>query len=92
MTQDENNLKLFINKIENLYFAINEKWINDPRYNKFNLKKTLIKDFQNNLKLLTTIINYREFLNENIDNLLELQDDQLTNISWRVKTQDSIQY
>lgn len=92
MTQEEKKLILFINKIEKLYCEINNKWIEDHRYYKFNLKKTLIINFQYNVILLNTITNYREFLNENTDKLLEIQDNQSNNITWRVKAQDSIQY
>lgn len=67
MIEELENLIEFIQKE---YREITEKWENSIYYSKINWKNTLVFNLLENKELLDAIICYRDFINENIIQLL----------------------
>ena len=89
----EAELKKLIFLIQQQYDYINEKWINDSNYFPINMKRKRVDDVYKDETLLSNIINYRNFVNDNNTNMVELIQKQ--NFSYpvtaRVKALNSVQ-
>lgn len=73
---------------------INEKWIEDSNYFPLNMKKKRVEDVYKDESLLLYVFNYRQFINDNVSDIVnEIQTQHFTNIvNTRVKASNSIQY
>lgn len=87
-------LKELIIFIQDKYDEISKEWENNNEYMQLNMQKYQVKDMHNDDKILTYILNYRNFINERateiIDSIQTL--DATNNVRCRVKTLNSIQY
>lgn len=88
-------LENLINFIQTEYIVFNEKWQQSMYYSRINLKNNSVYKLVNNEKLLNSIFNYREFINEN--NIQLLMDFKQYNtdrakINIRTKTKNSIEF
>lgn len=88
-------LEKVINFIQTEYIAFNKKWQKSDYYTKINLKKNQVCDLLENEEMLNTILNYREFINEN-NIQLSLNFKQFNNekvkVNIRAKNKNSIEY
>lgn len=87
-------LQKLINLIQTKYDYINEKWKNSMNYFPINMKKKRVDDVYNDENLLLYIFDYRNFINENIADMVSMLQNQgfLNVVSTRVKALNSIQY
>ena len=58
-------LDVLIIFIEQEYKRLSNKWKKSDLYEEINQKKKLVKDIEHDNNILTTILNYRLFINEN---------------------------
>lgn len=88
-------LDRLINFIQKEYIELNEKWQKSNYYYKFNLKNNLVCDLLSNEKMLETIFNYREFINENnIQLIMDFKqfNSEISKVNIRTKTKNSIEF
>ena len=89
-----NELDKLILFIQEKYIEMLDKWIKDDKYEKIDLKKTEVREINENNKVLDTIYNYRSFINKN--NLaLKIEMNELdlkSDLDVRVKARNSIEY
>ena len=87
-------LTKLINLIQVKFNDINEKWLEFPNSFPLNMKKKRVDDVYKDETLLLHVFNYRQFINDNVSDIVnEIQTQQFTNIvSTRVKASNSIQY
>lgn len=87
-------LDVLIIFIEQEYKRLSNKWKKSDLYEGINQKKKLVKDIEHDNNILTTILNYRLFINENhLDIKLEFNRLNLkSEVNSRVKAQNSIEY
>ncbi len=87
-------LDVLIIFIEQEYKRLSNKWKKSDLYEEINQKKKLVKDIEHDNNILTTILNYRLFINENhLDIKLEFNRLNLkSEVNSRVKAQNSIEY
>ena len=88
-------LKRLINFIQVEYIEFNKKWQNSIYYSKINLKDNLVINLVDNEALLSSVFNYREFINENnIQLLMDFKQFNTENskVNIRTKTKNSIEY
>ena len=87
-------IEKLIDFIQMEYIEFNEKWQKSDYYTKINLKNNQVCDLLDNEKMLNTIFNYREFINEN-NIQLSLDFKQFNNekakVNIRAKTRNSIE-
>ena len=83
-------LRNVINFLSTHYLDINKLWINNTNYEKFNLKKSLVKDVYSKDNIIKVIREYQSFLLEATVKLNFVLDDKYNVIS-RVKTSNSIE-
>lgn len=88
-------LDKLINFIQTEYIQLTKKWEESDYYTKINLKDNLVCDLLENKLLLDTIVNYREFINQN--NIKLLMDFKKFNsenatINIRTKAKNSIEF
>ena len=92
MLEDLNKL---INFIQKEYIELNLKWKNCNYYSKFNLKNNQVLDLINNEIMLNNIFNYREFINENniqLVNVFKQFNNEKAKVNTRTKTKNSIEF
>ena len=92
MIEELENLIEFIQKE---YREITEKWENSIYYSKINWKNTLVFNLLENKELLDAIICYRDFINENIIQLLmdfKQFNTDTAKVNIRAKAKNSIEY
>lgn len=90
-----NELENLINFILIEFMEFNEKWQKSNYYTKINLKNNLVCDLLENEKILNTIFNYREFINENnIQLIMDFKkfNSENAKINIRTKSKNSIEY
>ena len=89
-----NDLNDLISIIESQFENINDCWINSENYFSLNMKRKKVIDVYNDEKLLLYVFNYREFIKDNISNVIEaIQANAFSNVvNTRVKAINSIQY
>lgn len=90
-----NELENLINFILIEFMEFNEKWQKSNYYTKINLKNNLVCDLLENEKILNTIFNYREFINENNIQLImnfKKFNSKNAKINIRTKSKNSIEY
>lgn len=90
-----NELENLINFILIEFMEFNEKWQKSNYYTKINLKNNLVCDLLENEKILNTIFNYREFINENnIQLIIDFKkfNSENAKINIRTKSKNSIEY
>ena len=87
-------LDVLIIFIEQEYKRLSNKRKKSDLYEEINQKKKLVKDIEHDNNILTTILNYRLFINENhLDIKLEFNRLNLkSEVNSRVKAQNSIEY
>ena len=88
-------LEQLIDFIQNEYMEFNKKWQKSDYYTKVNLKNNQVCNLLENEKMLNTILNYREFINENNVQLsfrFRQFNNEKAKVSTRAKTKNSIEY
>lgn len=87
-------LTKLIKLIQLKFNDINEKWIEDSNYFPLNMKKKRVEDVYKDESLLLYVFNYRQFINDNVSDIVnEIQTQHFTNVvNTRVKASNSIQY
>ncbi len=88
-------LEKLIEFIQKEYIEITNKWENSVYYSKINWKNTLVCNMVENKELLDTIICYRDFINENIIQLLmdfKQFNTDTAKVNIRAKAKNSIEY
>lgn len=89
------DLDTLIDFIQTEYIELTQKWEQSIYYSKINLKNNSVCDILENKEILDTIVNYREFINEN--NIQLLMDFKQFNtdkskVNIRTKAKNSIEY
>ncbi len=83
-----------INFIQTEYIKLTQKWEKSSLYIRTNLKDNLICDLLDNKPILDSIVNYREFINQNniqlVFNLLRFNTETIK-INFRTKAKNSIE-
>lgn len=89
-----NDLEKLILFIQKNYDRINDNWKKSNKYFSLNMKRTKVQDFNKNESLLNYIFDYRNFINENVIEMMrDIQYSKFHNIvNSRVKALNSIQY
>lgn len=87
-------LTKLINLIQIKFNDINENWIKEPNYFPLNMKKKRVDDVYKDESLLLYVFNYRQFINDNVSDIVnDIQTQKFTNVvNTRVKASNSIQY
>ena len=89
------DLEKLLDFIQIEYMEFTEKWELSDYYSKINLKNNLVCDVLENKEILDTIVNYREFINENNIQLImdfrQFNTDQ-SKVNIRTKAKNSIEY
>lgn len=88
-------LDKLINFIQKEYINFTKEWKQSDYYSKINIKNTLVCDVLENKTLLDTIINYREFINENnIQLVMDFKkfSTEISKVNIRTKSKNSIEY
>lgn len=89
------DLEKLLDFIQIEYMEFTEKWELSDDYSKINLKNNSVCDVLENKEILDTIVNYREFINEN--NIQLIMDFKQFNtdkskVNIRTKAKNSIEY
>ena len=88
-------LEKLIEFIQKEYNELTNKWENSEYYSKVNWKNTLVCNILEDKELLDTIISYRDFINENIIQLLmdfKQFNTDAAKVNIRAKAKNSIEY
>lgn len=88
-------LDKLINFIQTEYVQLTIKWEQSDYYNKINLKNKQVCDLLENKLILDTIVNYREFINQNnIQLLMDFKRFNTENatVNIRTKAKNSIEF
>lgn len=88
-------LENLIKFIQTEYVEFNKKWKKSNYYMKLNLKSNQICDILENNDILSNILNYREFINENnIQLLMDFKkfNSKMSKVNIRAKTKNSIEF
>ena len=88
-------LDKLINFIQTEYIQLTKKWEESDYYTKINLKDNLVCDLLENQLLLDTIVNYREFINQNnIQLLMDFKkfNNENATVNIRTKAKNSIEF
>lgn len=88
-------LDKLINFIQKEYINFTKEWKQSDYYSKINIKNTLVCNVLENKTLLDTIINYREFINENnIQLVMDFKkfSTETSKVNIRTKSKNSIEY
>lgn len=88
-------LDKLINFIQAEYMKLTIKWEQSDYYTKINLKNTQVCDLLGNRLILDTIVNYREFINQNnIQLLMEFKkfNSENATVNVRTKAKNSIEF
>ena len=88
-------LEKLIEFIQKEYNELTNKWENSEYYSKVNWKNTLVCNILEDKELLDTIISYRDFINENIIQLLmdfKQFNTDTAKVNIRAKAKNSIEY
>lgn len=89
------DLEKLINFIQSEYNNITDKWENSINYKKINLKSNLVCDLIDNKENFNSIIQYRDFINENIIQLImdfKQFNNENSKVNIRAKAKNSIEY
>lgn len=89
------DLEKLINFIQSEYNNITDKWENSINYKKINLKSNLVCDLIDNKENFNNIIQYRDFINENIIQLImdfKQFNNENSKVNIRAKAKNSIEY
>ncbi len=92
MLEDLDKLISFVKKE---YKVLNLKWEKSNYYTEINLKNNKVLNLLNNEKILHTIFNYREFINEHniqLVNDFKQFNNEKVKINTRTKTKNSIEF
>ncbi len=87
-------LKKLIILVQQQFNIINEAWRKSPNYMPLNMKRKRVEDVYNDEALLLYVFNYRQFINDNISDVVnKIQKSKFLNVvNTRVKALNSIQY
>lgn len=86
------DLQALIDYIQIIYVKITQEWLTQTG-EPINLKKICVSDLDVDSSIYKTIINYVQFLNEHCPSMtLDLSSVCSSNVTARVKTQNSIEY
>lgn len=88
-------LDKLINFIQTEYIQLTNKWEQSDYYTKLNLKSNQVCDLLENKLILDTIVNYREFINQNnIQLLMDLKkfNSENATVNIRTKAKNSIEF
>lgn len=88
-------LDKLINFIQTEYIQLTSKWEQSEYYTKINLKSNQVCDLLENKIILDTIVNYREFINQNnIQLLMDFKkfNSQKATVNIRTKAKNSIEF
>ena len=88
-------LDKLINFIQTEYMQLTNKWEQSDYYTKINLKNNQVCDLLENKLILDTIVNYREFINQNnIQLLMDFKKFNSKNatVNIRTKAKNSIEF
>ena len=88
-------LENLINFIQTEYIQLTNKWERSNYYTKINLKNNQVCDLLENKLILDTIVNYREFINQNnIQLLMDFKKFNTENatVNIRTKARNSIEF
>lgn len=88
-------LENFIRFIQNEYIQFTNKWEQSEYYIKVNLKNNLVCNLLDNKLILDSIVNYREFINQNnIQLIMDLKkfNTNKAKINIRTKAKNSIEF
>lgn len=88
-------LDKLINFIQTEYIQLTNKWEQSDYYTKVNLKNNQVCDLLENKLILDTIVNYREFINQNnIQLLMDFKkfNSENTTVNIRTKAKNSIEF
>lgn len=88
-------LEKLINFIKKEHLQLTDKWEKSRYYTKINLKDNQVRDLQENKLMLDTIVNYREFINQNnIQLLMDFKRFNTENatVNIRTKSKNSIEF
>lgn len=88
-------LDKLINFIQTEYIQLTSKWEQSEYYTKINLKSNQVCDLLENKLILDTIVNYREFINQNnIQLLMDFKkfNSQKATVNIRTKAKNSIEF
>lgn len=88
-------LDKLINFIQTEYIQLTNKWEQSDYYTKINLKNNQVCDLVDNKLILDTIVNYREFINQNnIQLLMDFKkfNSENATVNIRTKAKNSIEF
>ena len=88
-------LNKLINFIQTEYIQLTSKWEQSEYYTKINLKSNQVCDLLENKLILDTIVNYREFINQNnIQLLMDFKkfNSKKATVNIRTKAKNSIEF
>lgn len=88
-------LDKLINFVQSEYIQLTNKWEQSEYYTKINLKNNQVCDLVENKLILDTIVNYREFINQNnIQLLMDFKKFNSKNatVNIRTKAKNSIEF
>jgi len=88
-------LEKLIDFIKTEHLQLTNKWEKSEYYSKINLKDNQVRDLQENKLMLDTIVNYREFVNQNnIQLLMDFKKFNTENatVNIRTKAKNSIEF
>lgn len=88
-------LDKLINFIQTEYIQLTSKWEQSDYYTKINLKNNQVCDLLENKLILDTIVNYREFINQNnIQLLMDFKkfNSENATVNIRTKAKNSIEF
>lgn len=88
-------LDKLINFIQNEYVQLTTKWEQSDYYTKINLSNNQVCDLLENKLILDTIVNYREFINQNnIQLLMDFKrfNSEKATVNIRTKAKNSIEF
>ena len=84
-------LDKLINFIQTEYVQLTTKWEQSDHYTKINLKNNQFCDLLENKLILDTIVNYREFINQNnIQLLMDFKKFNSENATVNIRTNETI--
>ena len=88
-------LDKLINFIQTEYVQLTTKWESSDYYTRINLKNNQVCDLLENKLILDTIVNYREFINQNnIQLLMDFKkfNNEIATVNIRTKAKNSIEF